>query len=143
MPHLHAPSRVGAMCASALVMIALFFDEGKLASQGIVAALLDPANLEFVLAYAGVGSMFVTMVFGVSVVSLPMILDKDTDAITACVTSLEVLANNTGVMLLWGILIVCLVTAALMTPWSIGLVALGPLLGHASWHAYRDSVRWL
>ena len=48
-----------------------------------------------------------------------------------------------GVMLLWGALIVVLVTGALLLPWALGLVLVGPLLGHATWHAYRGSVRWL
>ena len=46
-------------------------------------------------------------------------------------------------MLLWGALIVLLVAASLLLPWALGLLAVGPLLGHASWHAYRGSVRWL
>jgi uncharacterized membrane protein len=82
-------------------------------------------------------------VFAISVVSIPMILDRDTDAITAAITSLEVVVNNTAVMLLWGALIATLVTLALLMPWELGLLVVGPLLGHASWHAYRGSVRWL
>lgn len=72
-----------------------------------------------------------------------MILDRDTDAITAAITSIEVVATQPGVMLFWGALIVALVAAASLLPFAFGLVLVGPLLGHATWHAYRGSVRWL
>ena len=61
----------------------------------------------------------------------------------AGITSIEVVLNNTGVMLWWAALIVGLTVVALLLPWSLGLLLVGPLLGHGSWHAYRGSVRWL
>jgi uncharacterized membrane protein len=82
-------------------------------------------------------------VFATSAVSIPMILDRDTDAISAAITSIAVVVNSTGVMLLWGGMIVVLTALALLLPWALGLLLVGPLLGHASWHAYRGSVRWL
>jgi len=75
------------------------------------------------------------------VVSIPMILDRDTDAISAAITSIRVVFSNPGVMLLWGLVITALIAVALL-PWGLGLVLIGPLLGHASWHAYRGTVRW-
>ena len=71
-----------------------------------------------------------------------MILDRDTDAITAAITSLDVMAKNTGVLLLWAALIALLVGVSVLLPMAVGLTVIGPLLGHTSWHAYRDSVRW-
>jgi uncharacterized membrane protein len=70
-----------------------------------------------------------------------MILDRDTDAITAAITSLRVVFTRTGVMLFWAALITALVVAALW-PWGAGIVLVCPWLGHASWHAYRGAVRW-
>lgn len=70
-----------------------------------------------------------------------MILDRDTDAISACITSVQVAYENTGIMILWGLLISLLVAVALL-PWGVGLVVVGPWLGHATWHAYRGSVSW-
>jgi uncharacterized membrane protein len=90
-----------------------------------------------------VGGGFAVLVYSIAVVSIPMILDRDTDAISAAITSLEVVFHNTGVMLLWGAVITTMVVAALMVPWGAGLLIVGPLLGHASWHAYRGTVRWL
>ncbi len=128
---------------ASLVVIAVFFNTGMPSSVGVVQAVFNPANLEFVLAYTLVGGVFATLVFAISAVSIPMILDRDTDAISAAITSLEVVANNTGVMLLWGGLIALLTAAALLLPWALGLLLVGPLLGHASWHAYRGAVHWL
>ena len=70
-----------------------------------------------------------------------MILDRDTDAISAAITSIRVVYENTGPLIVWGLLI-CVLLALALLPWGIGLVLVGPLLGHASWHAYRGAVRW-
>lgn len=128
---------------ASLVVIAVFFNSGMPSSVGVVQAVFNPENLEFVLAYTLVGGAFAALVFAITVVSIPMILDRDTDAITAAIGSIEVVVTQPGVMLLWGALIVTLVALALLLPWAIGLVLVGPLLGHATWHAYRGSVRWL
>jgi uncharacterized membrane protein len=88
-----------------------------------------------------VGGAFAVLVYAIAVVSIPMILDRDTDAISAAITSLQVVFQNTGVMVLWGLMISLLVALALL-PWGLGLVVVGPWLGHASWHAYRGAVAW-
>lgn len=128
---------------ASLVVIAVFFNTGMPSSVGVLQAVFNPQNWEFVAAYMLVGGVFAMLVYATSAVSIPMILDRDTDAITAAITSIVVVLTNTGVMLLWGALIAALITASLMLPWSVGLVVVGPLLGHATWHAYRGSVRWL
>lgn len=128
---------------ASLVVIAVFFNTGMPSSVGVMQAVFNPDNLEFVAAYTVVGGIFAALVFGMSVVSIPMILDRDTDAISAALGSLEVVFTNTGVMVLWGVMIVLLVAMSLLLPWALGLVVVGPLLGHASWHAYRGSIRWL
>lgn len=128
---------------ASLVVIAVFFNTGMPSSVGVVRAVFNPENLDFVLAYTLVGGAFAALVFAITVVSIPMILDRDTDAITAAIGSIEVVVTQPGVMLLWGALIVTLVAVALLLPFSLGLVLVGPLLGHATWHAYRGSVRWL
>jgi uncharacterized membrane protein len=86
--------------------------------------------------------VFATLVFSTCVVSIPMILDRDTDAITAGIASIQVVALRTGPLLVWAGLIVALLLAALLVPWSAGLVVIGPWLGHASWHAYRGCFEW-
>jgi uncharacterized membrane protein len=87
-----------------------------------------------------VGAVFAGLIFVTSVVSIPMILDRGTDAITAGLTSIRACLENPGVMLGWGALIVLLTGAALALPLMAGLLVAGPVLGHASWHAYRSAV---
>lgn len=126
---------------ASLVVFAVFFNTGSLTAASVVQALMDPANLEFVAVYLVVGGAFAGLVFSTTAVSLPMILDRDTDAITAGVSSFRVVYDNTATMLLWGALITALVIGSLWV-WGAGLVLVGPLLGHATWHAYRSAIGW-
>jgi uncharacterized membrane protein len=123
---------------ASLVVFAVSFDHMP-DFQGSLWKLLDPENLHFILAYLAVGGVFAALIFAVSVVSLPMILDRQTDAISAALTSLRLCLTQTGVMLWWGFLITLLVVLALL-PAFLGLLVIGPVLGHASWHAYRGAV---
>ncbi len=128
---------------ASLVVFAVFFNTGMPSTTGVIQAVFNPNNWEFVAVYAVVGGVFASLVFGISVISIPMILDRDTDAISAAITSLEVVFDNIAVMFLWGMLLTLLVFIALITPWGLGLLVVGPWLGHATWHAYRGSVQWL
>ena len=119
----------------------MFFNAGMPSTTGVIEAVFNANNWEFLIAYLVVGSVFAGLVFATAAVSIPMVLDRDTDAISAAITSLQVVFTNLGVMLLWGALLTGLVLAALL-PWGLGLLVVGPWLGHATWHAYRGSVRW-
>lgn len=126
---------------ASLVVFAVFFNTGMPSTTGVIEAIFNAGNWEFLAVYTAVGGVFALLVFSTSVVSVPMILDRDTDAISAAITSIRVVFANPGVMLLWGALITALIALALL-PWGAGLILVGPLLGHASWHAYRGTVRW-
>ena len=121
-----------------LVLFAVSFD-GMPDFKGSLLALLSPDNLPFIAAWVVVGAIFAGLIFSISVVSIPMILHRQTDAITAALTSLRLVLTQTGVMLAWGLLITLLVGLALL-PWFAGLLVVGPVIGHASWHAYREAV---
>ena len=121
-----------------LVIFAVSFD-GMPDLKGSLLALLDPENLGFIVAWATVGALFASLIFAISVVAMPMILHRQTDAITAGLTSLRLVLTQTGVMLWWAALLAGLVLLALL-PWFAGLLVVGPVLGHASWHAYRAAV---
>jgi uncharacterized membrane protein len=123
---------------AAMVLFAVSFD-GMPDFRGSVMALMDPANLGFIVAYLAVGGVFAGLIFAISVVSLPMILHRQTDAITAGLTSLRLVLSQPLVMVWWGALITALVVLAAL-PWLLGLLVVGPVLGHASWHAYRAAV---
>jgi uncharacterized membrane protein len=126
---------------ASLVVFAVFFNTGMPSTASVLQAIFNPENWEFVAVYLVVGGVFAGLVFATSVVSIPMILDRDTDAISASITSMQVFFANLPIMLLWGALITVLVGVALL-PWGLGLLLIGPWLGHASWHAYRGSVKW-
>jgi uncharacterized membrane protein len=123
---------------ASLVVFALSFD-GMPDFKGSLLALLDPQNLEFIVAWFVLGGVFATIIYAVSVVSMPMILDRHTDAITAGLTSIRLCLAQPGAMFLWAALIVLLVVLA-MLPGFAGLLVVAPVLGHASWHAYRATV---
>lgn len=127
---------------ASLVVFAVFFNTGMPSTSSVLQAVFNPQNWEFVAAYTIVGGAFAMLVYTITVVSIPMILDRDTDAVSAAITSIEVFFHNTGVMLLWGLVITFLITVSLILPFAAGLVVVGPLLGHASWHAYRGAVDW-
>jgi len=121
-----------------LVLFAVSFD-GMPDLQGSLLALLEPDNIGFTAAWVAVGALFATLIFATSVVSMPMILHRETDAVTAGLTSLRLVLAQPGVMLCWALLITLIVGVALL-PAFAGLLVAGPVLGHASWHAYRAAV---
>ena len=123
---------------ASLVVFAVSFD-GMPDFKGSLLALLDPENLPFIVAYVAIGGIFAGLIFAVSVVSIPMILDRPTDAISAGLTSIRLVLSQPGVMLLWGAMITLLVVLA-MLPGFAGLLVVGPVVGHASWHCYRAAV---
>lgn len=108
-------------------------------SSNMLAALLSWDNLEFIVSYLAVGAIFAGLIFVSSAISIPMILDRQTDAVSAALTSLRACLANPGVMLLWGALITLSCVVA-MVPAFLGLLVVGPVLGHATWHAYRQLV---
>lgn len=126
---------------ASLVVFAVFFNTGMPSTTGVLQAIFNPDNLEFVLVYLAVGGVFALLVYSTAVVSIPMILDRDTDAISAAITSIRVVFANPLTLLWWGALITGLIVLALAS-WGLGFIVIGPLLGHASWHAYRGAVRW-
>lgn len=88
---------------------------------------------------SAVGSIFVLLTFMFSAFSLPMICDRDTDAITAVVTSVNAVLRNKPAMAVWALLIVGL-TALGFASALIGLALVIPVLGYATWHAYRETI---
>jgi uncharacterized membrane protein len=87
---------------ASLVVFAVFFNTGMPSTTGVMQAVFNPQNWQFVVVYLLVGGVFAALVFSSTVVSIPMILDRDTDALTAGITSIRVVLENPGVMLLWG-----------------------------------------
>lgn len=119
---------------AALIVFAVSFD--GMPDFSSLASMLTQENLVFIVTYLAVGGIFAGLIYAISVISMPMIMDQSVDAISAGLASLRLVTTQTGVMLLWGALITTLVVLA-MLPGFFGLLVVGPVLGHASWHAYR------
>ena len=108
-------------------------------AHDLLSQLFARENLEFLITYTLVGGVFAGLIFVTSVVSIPMILDRQVDAISAGLTSIRACLQNPGVMAWWGALITLLVGLS-MLPYFAGLIVVGPVVGHATWHAYRQVV---
>lgn len=100
---------------------------------------LSGEYLGFVASYVVVGGAIAAIVFACTAVAVPMLMDRDTDTVTAMMTSLRAVSANPSAMLLWAALIVVLIAIGFATM-MIAMVLLLPLVGHASWHAYKDLV---
>lgn len=86
-----------------------------------------------------VGSIFATVMFCASAFSLPMIMDRKVDVVTAVVTSINAVLRNKLTMLVWASLIVGSIAIGFLTA-MLGLAVILPLLGHATWHAYQETI---
>lgn len=86
-----------------------------------------------------VGAGFATLIFSMAVIGLPLLLDREVDFITAMITSIKSVMRAPVVLLGWAIFIAVTVFAALL-PGFVGLFLVMPLLGHSSWHLYRQMV---
>ncbi|MCO6417253.1 DUF2189 domain-containing protein [Siccirubricoccus sp. KC 17139] len=87
----------------------------------------------------GVGALFAILVLALTVVSVPMLLDRNVPLAEAIRTSLRVCAANPGPMAVWGVIVAVLLLLG-MLPAFIGLAIAMPVLGHATWHLYRRCV---
>ncbi|MCF8177635.1 MAG: DUF2189 domain-containing protein [Sulfuritalea sp.] len=121
---------------ASLVMFALFYEGGMPTLKSFIAQISKFDNIEFLIAYLAVGGIFASLVFAFSVVSIPMMLDRGQDTITAMIASFLALVRNLPVMLVWGALIVLLTVLGFALGFA-GLILTMPLVGHATWHAYR------
>lgn len=96
---------------------------------------LTPNGLMMLGVGSLVGAAFALLLYNVTVVSMPMLLDREVDFVTAMIVSFQTVINNPIPMLIWAALI-ALMTLLAMLPAFLGLFLVLPLLGHASWHLY-------
>ena len=117
--------------ARAASMIHIFFPIG---GENDIAGLVT-----FLGIGSAIGSIFAIIIYSVSVFSLPMIMDKKVDMITACISSVNAVLRNKKSMFFWAFLIVFLTSIGILTAF-IGFLVIIPLLGYATWHGYRESL---
>lgn len=94
----------------------------------------------FLMVGCSVGALFSALVFGASAFSLPMLLDRRADTVTAVLTSVHAVLHNKGPMLVWALLIGLALLASALTAF-LALAVLLPVLGYATWHGYRATIR--
>lgn len=117
--------------ARSATAIHIFFPQNSEYSTGDLALYLTIGTV--------VGAVFSAIVFTTSAFSLPMLMDRKTDGVTAVITSINAVLQNKKTMLVWGGMIVISVVIGFMTLF-LGFIVLLPLIGHATWHAYRDTI---
>ena len=100
---------------------------------------LTPDGLIMIAMQLGVGGVLAFVLFALTVVSLPLLLEKEVDFVSAMLLSFRMVIANRGVMLVWAGIIAGLALLALL-PWFLGLVIVLPVLGHATWHLYRRAL---
>jgi len=124
----------------ATLLFALFFGLGfPPPAEAIQTLLLTPHGIAFLVIGTGVGAGLALMVFCLTAVSVPMLLEHDLDVVTAMATSVRAVLRNFWPMMLWAWLVAVLTGIGIATGY-LGMVVLFPLLGHATWHAYRATI---
>ena len=122
------------------MLFALFMGPSVLMNvSSSYAYLLQPEGLLMLLVGTAFGAAFAFVLFCLTAISLPLLLDKELDFVTAMLTSIAVVKRNLRVMIAWGVTISVLTFAA-MIPALLGLFIALPVLGHASWHIYRRAL---
>lgn len=122
------------------LMVGLFYKGNLMVGDPInLGALFSAENLNFMLPWTLSGALLAGFVFGISVLTLPLLMDRKVDFVTAMGASLQAVKLNPIPMLLWAAAIVLLVALG-EALWFMGLAVILPILGHATWHAYRDLV---
>jgi uncharacterized membrane protein len=115
------------------------FMAGAEASGAGLAVLFSGAGLAMLLVGSLVGALMALAFYAITVISLPLLVDREIDFITAIIVSLATVRSNTLVMLAWAAFIAAALFAA-MLPLFLGLLVVLPVLGHATWHLYRRVV---
>lgn len=124
----------------ALLIFAVFYNaRPPQLDSFLIEIITAPQAPLFLVVGTAVGGVLAAVAFTISVVSLPMLLDRDVSAVYAMASSVEAVRKNAKVMIGWAAMI-ALITAVGMATFFIGLIILMPLVGHASWHAYRAMI---
>ena len=136
---------IGNEAVFALVLLVIFLVWAR--SAVMVTAFMFPADAEpttsqmvsFLLFGSGVGAIFAAVTFSASAFSLPMIMHRDVDSVTAIVTSVNAVLRNKFPMLVWLTIIVASLVIGVVTAF-VGLIVLIPVIGYATWHGYEETI---
>lgn len=127
------------MAANLIFALTLGPEPPASASAFLAAVFGTPAGWAMIVIGIGVGFLFAVAVLAMSVVSFPLLLDRDVGVVVAVVTSLRVARENPRVIAIWGAIVAGSLAIGTL-PLLLGVVLILPLLGHATWHLYRRAV---
>lgn len=121
------------------VLFALFVNAPITGLESVVRHIVLSEGSSLFPVWITLGGMGAALVFAATVVSAPLLLDRDIDMISALLASVRAVGENPITMVLWATLIM-LATGLAMLTLMLGLILVIPWIGHATWHAYRDLV---
>jgi len=101
--------------------------------------LLTQEGITMLIMGTVVGGLLSFVLFSITVVGIPLLVDREIDVVTAMITSFSLVLNNILVMMTWGLIVAVLLLVA-MIPMFLGLVIVLPVLGHATWHLYKLAI---
>lgn len=122
-----------------LILFALSSTTSFPTLQGVLKQIFSFQNPQFLLLWAGVGFVFASIVFALGVISAPMMLDRKSDTLAAVFSSVRSVHANPKALYLWAVIVVFVIGLSLLAGF-IPLLVTAPVIGHATWHAYRDLV---
>ncbi|MEA3106047.1 MAG: hypothetical protein QOI88_652 [Gammaproteobacteria bacterium] len=125
---------------SAVMLGTVFHVATPSMSETLYQGFFESTNRSQVLAYVAVGGVLAAAVFAVSVVAIPLILDRHATAGQAMRASVKAVFANIPAMIFWSAYILVLTVIGYATLLG-GLLIFAPVLGHATWHAYKDMIR--
>ena len=117
--------------ARAAVLVTVFFPTDGEPTTGQLLAYLAFGS--------SIGAIFAAATFSASVFSLPMIMHRDVDSVTAIVTSVNAVLRNKRAMIIWLFLVVLLLIVGVVTAF-VGLIIIVPVIGYAAWHGYLETI---
>lgn len=123
------------------LLIALFLGLRSFATMAefVTVVFSTPEGLAFLAVGHVIGAVLSLVAFMLTVVSFPLLVDRDVDFVTAIITSVRSVTKSPAPMLGWGVCVVLLLIAGAI-PLFLGLLVVLPVLGHATWHLYRRAV---
>ena len=120
-----------------LILFALTSNTSFPTVQGVLQQIFSLQNPQFLLIWGGVGFVFASIVFAIGVIAAPMMLDRASDTLASVFSSVRSVHANPKAMYVWAALIVVVIGLSLAAGF-IPLLITAPIIGHATWHAYRD-----
>lgn len=140
----HMVKDFGQVAVYALILMVILFIWSRSGMMLYAFFPVEEGNQTVLIEFLAVGSVigtgFVALVFSTAAFSLPMIIDKDCDMITALISSVNAVLRNKPAMLVWSLCIV-LITALGFATGYIGFIVIMPWLAFSTWHAYRQTIR--